>query len=153
MTRIFCDGSGWNGTESRYAVVPETPMKRRYQKSGVTFNLIVKSGHNYTNNEMEYKAVITALDRFARRGDIILTDSMLVVGQVTRNWKVKADNLRTLAKEAKYLLAERNATLRWVPRHKNLAGNRTGVHHVPEGCCAGRMRGRQRAANARKCAT
>jgi len=75
-----------------------------------------------TNNEMEYTALLQALSD--PRGDsaTIYTDSQLLVGQLTKGWKVRAGNLRPLNERAKALLDERKATLIWIPREENRAG-------------------------------
>lgn len=68
-----------------------------------------------TNNEAEYVAFISALvdlrGRIERAGKsprdysvAIYTDSQLVVGQLTQDWKVKATNLRPLVEEAVVLM-------------------------------------------------
>jgi ribonuclease HI len=52
-----------------------------------------------TNNDAEYLIIISALETIRARGraadtDVtIQTDSALVIGQMTQNWKVKAPNL------------------------------------------------------------
>ena len=65
--KIYCDGSGWNGRESRWCVQMwrQKPHIERYD-------------YERTNNEMEYAAVLWALNK-AVDGDIILTDSQLAV--------------------------------------------------------------------------
>jgi ribonuclease HI len=50
-----------------------------------------------TNNEAEYQALIEAL-KSCNEGDIINTDSELLVGHLNKNWKVKAENLKALQK-------------------------------------------------------
>jgi len=101
----YIDGSGWNGRESRTAVLVQgSPLIDTYGE--------------HTNNEMEYQALITCLDSF--KADTIYTDSQLLVGHLTRGWKVKALNLVPYYKKAKELLKSTN--LVWVPRDENLAG-------------------------------
>jgi ribonuclease HI len=75
-----------------------------------------------TNNEMEYTALIQALSDPRADGATIFTDSQLLVGQLTRKWKVRAENLRPLNERARPLLTRRKATLVWVPREENRAG-------------------------------
>ena len=68
-----------------------------------------------TNNEAEYQTLIAALKDLVGRiqradrapsGFSLLahTDSQLMVGQLTQDWKVKAANLRPLVDEAKNLM-------------------------------------------------
>jgi ribonuclease HI len=75
-----------------------------------------------TNNEMEYGALLEALGDDRAQGATIFTDSQLLVGQLTRGWKVNAENLKPLHAEAKELLGRRKATLVWIPREENRAG-------------------------------
>ncbi len=75
-----------------------------------------------TNNEMEYRALLQALSDDRSAGATIHTDSQLLVGQLTKGWKVNAENLRPLHAEARDRVARQNATLVWVPREQNRAG-------------------------------
>ena len=74
-----------------------------------------------TNNEAEYGSVIEAL-KICSKGDEIFTDSQLVVGQLTKDWNVNAENLRPFVEEGKKLIAEKHVQISWVPRASNLAG-------------------------------
>jgi len=111
MNKIFIDGSGWNGRNSRYAIASE---------SGYSY--VHKSKKKITNNEMEYLALLHAL-RICENGNTIFTDSTLVVGQVCQNWKVKAQHLFSYVQKAKNSMSEKNIRLEWIPREKNLAGH------------------------------
>lgn len=110
IMKIFCDGSGWNGRESRWCVIVEgrDPIVQSYFDSR-------------TNNEMEYRSVLYAIAT-SNKDDIILTDSQLVVNQVNGKWKVKSEHLKTLCIRAQSLLELRGSTLKWIPREENLAG-------------------------------
>ena len=115
--KIFFDGSGWNGRESKYCVVFEdsrSPILKRFSEKK-------------TNNEMEYAGLLEALIQ-AKSGDAIFTDSQLIEGQVIKGWKVKAKHLQSLAKKAQSALLEKNATLTWIPREKNKAGHALEGH-------------------------
>ena len=76
-----------------------------------------------TNNQAEYKALITGLREAARlkaEHVDIKTDSKLVVEQVRGAYKVRHANLKPLFQEAKQLLAEfRSFTITHIPRHQN----------------------------------
>ena len=109
--KYFCDGSGFNGRKAEYAVTDADGNILRRK----TFN------QDYTNNDMEYEAVIYALT-IAKDGDTILTDSQLVVNQLTKGWKVKARNLMVKYNHAKDLYENKNISLLWIPRDENLAG-------------------------------
>jgi ribonuclease HI len=79
--------------------------------------------YNYecTNNEMEYAAVLWALN-IAEDGDIVYTDSQLVVNQVMGKWKVKEQRLAGFCVLAKEKLQSKQVILVWIPREENLAG-------------------------------
>lgn len=113
--KIYIDGSGWNGTKSRAIVVNEEG--KAVSKISTTRNM--------TNNQMEYKALIEGLN-FLMENDIknavIYTDSQLVVGQVTKNWKVTKEHLLPLVLYSKRLMETTKTKLVWIPREKNKAG-------------------------------
>lgn len=110
--KIYCDGSGWNGKRSRFAIACEDGRSK-----------IVELKECHTNNEMEYAAVIQALMGYANPGDEILTDSQLVVNQANGFWKVKEQRLFEFCQRAKELLIEKNCTLNWIPREESRAGH------------------------------
>ena len=80
-----------------------------------------------TNNQAEYKALITGLREAARlkaEHVDIKTDSKLVVEQVRGNYKVRHAKLRPLFEEAKQLLAEFGSfTITHVPRYQSKAAD------------------------------
>ena len=56
-----------------------------------------------TNNEAEYRALLLALGEAERRGAsevAIFSDSLLLVEQVNGRYRIKAENLKPLAREA-----------------------------------------------------
>jgi ribonuclease HI len=60
-----------------------------------------------TNNVAEYKALIAGLERALELGVTeidVKCDSQLVVSQVSGEWKIKSDQLRSLAAKAERLL-------------------------------------------------
>ena|SRR5437867_1791272 len=76
---------------------------------------------NCTVNEAEYMALIEAL-RSCKEGDVINSDSELVVGQMTKGWKVNVENLKELHGKAKTLLEQKPCKLVLVRREDNKAG-------------------------------
>jgi ribonuclease HI len=77
----------------------------------------------HTSNEAEYMALSALLGNLLRnRADpqkpqtTIYMDSKLVVGQLTEDWKIEADNLVPLYKEAASRLQRTGAKLTWIPR-------------------------------------
>lgn len=108
---IYCDGSGWNGKKSKFCVCSD---------EGYLFKEVFEK--ELTNNQVEYFAVIHALS-ICEEGDKILTDSLLVVNQVSGKWKVKNEKLFPLWVKANKLAKEKNIYPEWIERNKNLAGN------------------------------
>lgn len=80
---------------------------------------------NLTNNELEYLAIIYALEYvhsyYPHKPIIIKSDSMLAVKQINHKWRVTNDNLRTLNKRVEGK-RERMVKISWTPRENNLAG-------------------------------
>jgi len=75
-----------------------------------------------TNNEAEYLALIKALKSRQAFGAVVYTDSQLLVGHLTKGWKVKKPQLKELWREANELRQRTGAKITWVPREKNKAG-------------------------------
>lgn len=78
-----------------------------------------------TNNVGEHMALQKALETL-RVSNVDLTqpvniygDSMLVVNQVNRKWKVKKKHLQPIVKKTQQLLEGVNWKLTWIPRGKN----------------------------------
>ncbi len=111
--KIWIDGSGWNGAESKYVVAFEDG------------NFWIERFNSFaTNNEMEYQALLSILRGTSIiDGDEIFSDSQLIVYQVNGLWKVKKPHLFPLCQEAQKLLKIRKVTLTWVPREENKAGH------------------------------
>jgi ribonuclease HI len=110
--KIWVDGAG-------------APLEGQKAKACVVFedrDVKVTRYERGTNNEMEYTALIHALSDPRSEGATIYTDSQLLVGQLTKGWKVRAANLAPLNERARALLLQRKATLVWVPREENRAG-------------------------------
>ena len=113
---IYVDGSGWNGRCSRFAVYGGQVAPDKWMVAHIeTFT------EERTVNEMEYMAILYGLE-VAKLGDRVLSDSQLVVNQLTKNWKLKAEHLRPLYNTARELLRVKGVTVKWVPREENLAG-------------------------------
>lgn len=108
---FFCDGSGYNGKESKICVCDEEGNSH-----------ISRFPVKHTNNEMEYEAVIFALN-LCNECDTVKTDSKLVVEQVKGRWKVTKRHLLPLMLKARKLMNEKKVTIEWIPRNENLAGN------------------------------
>jgi ribonuclease HI len=77
-----------------------------------------------TSNIAEYQALIRALAEAKSLGAdevLVLSDSELLVEQVSRRWKVRAPHLVPLRDEAVESMSRfpRGASIRWVPREQN----------------------------------
>ena len=111
MSKIYCDGSGWNGQRSACVVYTESDGEFHERKfSGI-----------FTNNQMEYMAVIEAI-KMAKDGDTILSDSQLVVHQVSGAWRCKSPELALLLGEVEYLRKNVKVDIKWIGRNNNIAG-------------------------------
>ena len=81
--------------------------------------------HTLTNNELEYLAVIYALEyslnHYKCKTVVIKSDSQLIVNHINGTYKCKVENLRKLLDKVEKKMRS-NVTVRWVPREKNLAG-------------------------------
>jgi ribonuclease HI len=78
-----------------------------------------------TNNQAEYRSLISALNALANGSAAhFFTDSQLMWSQFTGNNRVRRPDLSELLSQVHTLIKEKNLTidLQWVPRHKNLAG-------------------------------
>ena len=70
-----------------------------------------------TSNEAEYRTLIELLSMLQPgSAPVIHIDSKLMRGQLTRGWRVKAENLKPLHRQAKEFLRSTKARLVWVPR-------------------------------------
>ena len=113
---IYVDGSG--GTKSGYGFfVKETGESFYEEKPGIT------------NNQAEYLAIISALQKYANSDDeiIIYSDSKNTVNQLNHEFAINNEQLRIFAREAWILMAKfSNLKIKWVPRNENLAGKMLG---------------------------
>ena len=80
----------------------------------------------HTNNFAEYTGLIVSVKYAKELGATsveIYSDSQLVVKQINGEWKIKSDDVRPLAIQAKDLLMRHYPMaweLKWVPREKNV---------------------------------
>jgi ribonuclease HI len=107
--RIFCDGSGFNGSVSKFGILAEDG-----RHSSMVFP------DNLSNNVMEYSAIILAAV-IADEGDEVLSDSQLAVNQIKGAWKVKEGSLFPLRQAAAALIQGKRLKLTWIPREQNKA--------------------------------
>ena len=108
---IYVDGSG--GANSGY----ETGESFYENKSDIT------------NNQAEYRAIISALKKFENSNDeiIIFSDSKNTVNQLNHEFAINNEQLRILAQESWLLIPKiPKLKIKWIPRKENLAGKMLG---------------------------
>ena len=113
MIKIYVDG-GTRG--SRICMVD-----KHENKTVVKFR-----GGNPTNNELEYLALIYALEYInnshRNKNITIYSDSKLIVNQVNGGWRVSTTSLTSLHEKAVSKMNDK-IKLVWVRRNFNLAGH------------------------------
>ena len=105
--KIWVDGG--NSKTGEYCIVTEEGNEIRHKEK------------RSTNNTLEYKAMLAGLE-LSNDGDIIYSDSKLVVCQLNGWWKINHDHLRELCQKCRDVLEYKNVTVRWIPRKHNRAG-------------------------------
>ena len=117
---IYCDGGarGNPGPAAIGAVVLD-PASDPPRRLATVSECIGET----TSNVAEYRALIAGLraaEPFGARVARVRADSKLVIEQLSGRWKVKADHLRPLLREARELLARYDEVdLQHVPREEN----------------------------------
>lgn len=113
---IYVDGSG--GENSGYGhYVKETGESFYEKKPGIT------------NNQAEYMAIISALQKFGQSDDeiIVYSDSKNTVSQLNHEFAINSEQLRELARLAWSLMGRiPDLKIVWIPRAQNLAGKMLG---------------------------
>ena len=116
VRNIYVDGSG--GAKSGYGFfVKETGESLFTEKLGLT------------NNQAEYLAIISALQRYTNSDDeiIIYSDSKNTVNQLNHEFAINNEKLRDLARESWVIIGKfSNLSIIWIPRKENLAGKMLG---------------------------
>jgi ribonuclease HI len=113
---IFTDGSGQrpDGKGSGIAWIQEDTGRRHVERID-----------GLTNNEAEYRAVISALEALDPTTEAeVFLDSQLVVCQHSGAWKLADPRLIELHSKVAAVIASKHllVKLTWVPRNRNLAG-------------------------------
>ena len=89
-----------------------------------------------TNNQAEYKALITALENLKKYSEeeiSIFTDSQLIANQINGLWKVKDSDLSKLFIKAKnYLKKFKKITITHIRREKNKEADRVANEAINE---------------------
>ena len=113
---IYVDGSG--GENSGYGYFVKETGESFYEKKS-----------DLTNNQAEYMAIISALNKHVNSNDeiTIYSDSKNTVNQLNHEFAINNDALRNMAREAWEIIGKfSNLSIVWVPRKENLAGKMLG---------------------------
>jgi len=113
---IYVDGSG--GPNSGYGYFVKETGESFYEKKP-----------ELTNNQAEYLAIISALNKFVNsKEDItIFSDSKNTVNQLNHEFAINNEQLRNFARDAWSIIGKfSNLSIVWIPRKENLAGKMLG---------------------------
>ena len=112
VTDIYVDG-GTRG--SRICLVDTSEHK----------TIIKTRGGDLTNNELEYLAVLYALDyinnRHKKDNVTIYSDSKLIVNQINGEWRITTERLQPLYDKCIKRMTDK-IKIKWIGRDSNLAG-------------------------------
>jgi ribonuclease HI len=113
---VYVDGSG--GPNGRFGFFVKETGESFYEKKP-----------EITNNQAEYMAIISALNKFVDSNEEIkiFSDSKNTVNQLNHEFAINNEQLRDLAREAWSIMGKfSNLSIQWVPRKENLAGKMLG---------------------------
>jgi ribonuclease HI len=116
VIRIFTDGAGKrpDGNGSGWAWIREDTREQRVERIP-----------GLSNNEAEYRGVISAIKPLPKGSKVeVLSDSLLVVSQLSCEYRIRDPKLEKLATEVKAIAGQKQLALKvtWIPRLENLAG-------------------------------
>ena len=113
---VYVDGSG--GPNSGYGYFVKETGESFYEKKS-----------ELTNNQAEYLAIISALNKFVNSKDeiTIFSDSKNTVNQLNHEFAINNEQLRNFARDAWGIIGKfSNLSIVWIPRKENLAGKMLG---------------------------
>ena len=113
---VYVDGGGGKNSGFGY-FVKETGESFYKKKPGIT------------NNQAEYMAIITALNKFVDTDDEvnIYNDKKNTVSQLNHDFAINNEQLKELARQAWPIIAKfSKLKITWIPRSENLAGKMLG---------------------------
>lgn len=125
---IFVDGAARNNPGPAGAGIYIVKNGEPFLKRGFYLGSL-------TNNQAEYTALILALfllDSVADRADNIhiFSDSLLMIRQLKKEYKVTKPHLKPLHRCALNYLALRNCTFNHIPREKNAVADRLANYGI-----------------------
>ena len=115
---VYVDGSG--GPNSGYGYFVKETGESFYEKKP-----------ELTNNQAEYLAIISALNKFVNsKEDItIFSDSKNTVNQLNHEFAINNEQLRNLARDDWSIIGKfSNLSIVWISRKENLAGKMLGSY-------------------------
>ena len=112
----YCDGYCLGSNPSKYG---GGFTIFNYKDKLIKTKRILKDG--FTNNEAELIAV-NETAKFAKKNDIIITDSQIVMNWIFKNYSNNRIDLNKMIIETNNLIKEKNLNLCWQQRYFNLAG-------------------------------
>ena len=113
---IYVDGSG--GSNCGYGYFVKETGESFYEKKP-----------DLTNNQAEYMAIISALNKYVDSDEdiTIYSDSKNTVNQLNHEFAINNEQLRNLARESWNIIGKfSNLSIVWIPRKENLAGKMLG---------------------------
>ncbi len=113
---VYVDGSG--GDNSGYGFFVKETGESFYEKKP-----------DITNNQAEYLAIISALNKHANSKEeiTIYSDSKNTVNQLNHEFAINNEQLRSLAREDWSIMGKFSSlSIVWIPRNENLAGKMLG---------------------------
>jgi ribonuclease HI len=116
LIRIYTDGAGQrpDGKGSGFAWVREDTGEQHIERIP-----------GLSNNEAEYRGVISALKHLRKGKHVeVLSDSLLVVSQLRGEYRIRDPKLEKLATEVKTIAEQKQLLFKvtWIPRQENRAG-------------------------------
>ena len=113
---VYVDGSG--GSNGGFGFFVKETGESFYEKKP-----------EITNNQAEYMAIISALNKFVDSNDeiTIFSDSKNTVNQLNHEFAINNEQLRDLARQAWNVMGRfSNLSIVWIPRKENIAGKMLG---------------------------
>ena len=113
---VYVDGSG--GSNGGFGFFVKETGESFYEKKS-----------EITNNQAEYMAIISALNKYVDTDDeiTIFSDSKNTVNQLNHEFAINNEKLRDLARESWLIIAKfSNLSIVWISRKENLAGKMLG---------------------------
>jgi ribonuclease HI len=116
VIRIYTDGAGQrpDGKGSGFVWFREDTNQHHIERVP-----------NLSNNEAEYRGVISALMPLPKGSQVeVLSDSLLVVSQLHGEYRIRDPRLEKLSTEVKTIAEQKqfSLTVTWIPRRENRAG-------------------------------